>query len=74
VSPSRGRKINNSSDPPLAAVGTAYPAPPFLPFLHPPIELASLRPGSRLHLDRRIDLEAICLAMLLQVIVAEIHV
>jgi hypothetical protein len=43
-------------------------------FLHPPIELASLRPRSRLHLDRRIDLSAIRFGTLPQLIVAEIHV
>ena len=69
----RGTKIN-SSDPPLTAICAAYPAPPFLPFFHPPIELASFRPRGRLHLDRRIDFSAICLGTLLHVVVAEIHI
>jgi hypothetical protein len=33
----------SSSDPPLTAVCTAYATPSFLPFFHPPIELASFR-------------------------------
>ena len=57
----------------LTAIRTAYPTQPFLPFFHPPIELASFRPGSRLHLDRRIDIAAICCGMLLQLVVVEIH-
>ena len=47
----RWTKIN-SSDPPLPAVCTAYATPPFLPFFHSPIELASSRPRGRLYLDR----------------------
>jgi hypothetical protein len=43
----------------LAAVCTAYPASPFLPFFHPPIELASFRPGGRLYLHRWTDPSAI---------------
>jgi hypothetical protein len=31
----------------LTTVSTAYAAPPFLPFFHPPIELASSRPAGR---------------------------
>jgi hypothetical protein len=58
----------------LAAVCTAYPTPPFLPFFHPPIELASLRPGGRLNLDRWIDFSAICFGTLLDLIVGEIHI
>jgi hypothetical protein len=50
----------NSSDPPLTTVCTAYPAPPLLPFLYPPIEVTGFRPRSRLDLDRRIDFAAIC--------------
>ena len=46
--------------------------PPFLPFFHPPIELASFRPRGRLHLDRWIDFSAICFGTLLDLIVAEI--
>jgi len=57
----------NSSDPPLTAVGTAYPTPPFLPFSHPPIELASTRPRGHLHLDRRIDHAAIHKSVLTRV-------
>ena len=36
-------------DPPLTAVRTAYPAPPFLPFFHPPIELARFRQHDLIH-------------------------
>jgi hypothetical protein len=64
-------KIINSSDPPLAAVSTAYPTPPFS---HQPIEPASLGPRGRVHLDRRIDFVAICHSKLVHVIVAEIHI
>jgi hypothetical protein len=42
-----------------------YATPPLLPFFHPPIELASLGPCGRLHLDRRIDFPAICRGKLL---------
>jgi len=31
-----------------------------MPFVHPPIELAGLRPRGGLHPDRRIDFWAIC--------------
>ena len=41
LSAARGMKIN-SFDPPLPVVGTACPTPPFPPFSHPPIKLASL--------------------------------
>jgi hypothetical protein len=41
----------------LTAVSTAYATPPFLPFFHPPIELARWRPRSRLHPDRRTDVD-----------------
>jgi hypothetical protein len=68
-----GTKIN-SSDPPLTAVCTAYATPPFPPFFHPPIELASFRPGGRVDLDWRIDFAAIGSGDLLQVIIAEIHI
>jgi hypothetical protein len=68
-----GTKIN-SSDPSLTAVRIAYSTPPFLPFFHPPIELASARPRGRLHLDRWIDFSAICFSMLVDVIVAQIHI
>jgi hypothetical protein len=61
-------------DPPLTAVCTAYAAPPFPPFLHPPIELSSFRPDGRLYLDRRIDNSAIRFGDLLQLIVAEVHI
>jgi hypothetical protein len=68
----RRTKIS-SPDPPFMAVCTAYATPPLLPFLHPPIELASLRPRGRLHLDRRIDFSAICFGPLLQIVAAELH-
>ena len=61
-----GAKIN-SSDPPLPAVGTVYATQPFLPFLHPPIELASFRPRGHFHLNRRVDLPAICLTVLARI-------
>jgi hypothetical protein len=64
----------NSSDPPLTTVRTAYATPPLTPFFYPPIELASLRPGGDVHLDRRIDFPPIHFGDLLQVIVAEIHI
>jgi hypothetical protein len=69
----RGTKIN-SFDPPLTAVCTAYATPPFLPFFHPPIELAGFRPRGRLHLNRRIDFSAICFGAVLHVSIGEIHV
>jgi hypothetical protein len=53
----------------LATIGTAYATPPFLPFSHPPVELASFRPGSRIHLDRRIDFSTICFGTLLHLVV-----
>jgi hypothetical protein len=71
--PARGTKITRF-DPALTTIGTAYPAPPFLPFFHPPIELARCRPRGRLDLDRWIDFSAICFGMPLHVIVAEIHI
>jgi hypothetical protein len=55
------------SDPPLAAISTAYPAEPFLTVFHPPIELARLRPGGRLHMHRRLDFPAICLSALARI-------
>jgi hypothetical protein len=73
VRAARRTKIN-SSDPPLTAVCTTYATPPFPPFFHPPIELASFRPRGRLHRDRRIDFSAICFGMLLHLAVAEIHI
>jgi hypothetical protein len=54
----------------LTAIWAAYAAPPFLPFFHPPSELASFRPRGRLHLNRRIDFSAICFSTLLHVVVA----
>jgi hypothetical protein len=72
LSAAPGTKIN-SSDPPLMAVCTAYATPPFLPFFHPPIELASGRPGGRLDVDRWVDFSAIRFGMLLDILVAEIH-
>ena len=55
----------NSSDPPLTAVSAAYLAEPFLPVIHPPIEMASFGPRGRLYLDRWIDFPAISLGTLL---------
>ena len=52
----------------------SYPAEPLLTLFDPPIELASLRPHGRLHLDRRIDSSAIRCGMLLHLVVAEIHI
>jgi hypothetical protein len=69
----RGTKIN-SADPQLPAVRTAYPTEPCLTFFHPPIELASIRPRGRLHLDRRIDFAAICFGTLLHIRVAQVHI
>jgi hypothetical protein len=51
--------------PPLPAVGTAYTAKPLLPVLHPPIELAGVRPSSRLDRYGWIDFPSICLGTLL---------
>jgi len=51
--------------PPLTTVRTAYPAEPFLPVIHPPIEMASFGPRGRLYLDRWIDFPAISLGTLL---------
>ena len=65
-----GTKIKST----LTAVCTAYATPPLLPFFHPPIELASFRPRSRLHMDRWIDLSAICFGKPLHLVVAEIHI
>jgi hypothetical protein len=74
VAGSRSRDEINSSDPPLPAVCTAYPTPPLLPFLHPPVELAGVRP--RGHIDRywRIDLATVRCGELLQIVVAEVHI
>jgi hypothetical protein len=58
----------------LTAVCTTDPTPPFLPFFHPPIELACFRPGGRRHLDRRIDFSTIPFGTLLHVGVAEIQI
>jgi hypothetical protein len=58
----------------LTSVCTAYATPPFLPFFHPPIELASFRPRGRLGLDRRIDFSAICFGAVLHLVIAEIHI
>jgi hypothetical protein len=62
----RRSKIN-SSDPPLAAVWTAYATEPLPAFLHPPVELASFRPRGHLHLDRWIDFPAVFRVLLLRV-------
>jgi hypothetical protein len=69
-----GRTKINSSDPTLTAVFAPHATPPFLPVFYPPIELASFRPGGRLHLDRRIDFSAICFGTLLHLVVAEMHI
>jgi hypothetical protein len=58
----------------LTAVCTAYPTPPFLPFFHPPIELASMRPGGRVNLDHRVDFAAVCCGQVLHLGIAEIHI
>jgi hypothetical protein len=73
LSAARGTQIN-SFHPPLTAVHTAYPVPPFLPIFHPPIELASARPRGRLDLDGWIDFAAICLGTVLHLVVGEIHI
>jgi hypothetical protein len=57
----------SSLDPPLTTVYTAYATPPFLPFFHPPIELAGFRPGCSLNLDRRIDFSAVCFSVLTRI-------
>ena len=44
------------------------------PLLHPPIELPSSGPGSRLHLDRRVNFAAVRCGTPLHVAVAEIHI
>jgi hypothetical protein len=64
----------NSFDPPLTAVRTTDPTPPFLPFFYPPIESARCRLRGRLYMDRWIDRPAISLYELLHVVVAEIHI
>jgi hypothetical protein len=65
----------------LTTVCTAYPTPPFLALFHPPIKLASWRPGGRLDVDRWVDNSAICFGKLLDIfgklldiLVAEIHI
>jgi hypothetical protein len=50
----------SSFDPLLTTIGTAHRAQPLLPFFHPPVELASMRPHGRLHLDRRKDACSLC--------------
>ena len=62
------------SDPSLTAICGCVRDPPFLPFFHPPIELASSRPPGGLDLDRWIDFSAICFDTLLRLIIAEIHI
>jgi hypothetical protein len=54
-------------------VCTTYPTPPFLSFLHPPIEPASCRPRGRLHLHRQIDFSAIRFGTLLHLVIAEVY-
>jgi hypothetical protein len=58
----------------LTSIRTTHPPKPLLPFFHPPIELASIRPGSRVYLDRWVDCSAICFGTLLHVGVAKIHI
>ena len=65
-----GPAANSANGP----VCTAYPPEPFLPFLHPPIELASVRPGGHFHPDWRVDFPAICFRQVLHLGVAEIHI
>ena len=48
----------------MTTVRIAYPAQPLQPVLHPPIDLTTWRPYSRLDLDRRIDFAAITLGNL----------
>ena len=64
-----GTKIN-SSNPPLTAVGTPYPAEPLLRLLHPIVQPTSVRPCGHIHLDRRINCTAISVAVLAWI---EIH-
>jgi hypothetical protein len=59
---------------PLTTVCAAYPTPPFLPVLHPPIKLASWCPCGRLDVDRWVDNSAICFGKLLDILLAEIHI
>ena len=64
-------------NPALLTISTAYSAEPLetWPVLfYPPVELASVRPGGRLHPDGRVDFSAICCGTLLQFGVAEIHI
>jgi hypothetical protein len=56
---SHSRHEDHSFDPPLTPVCAAYPASPFPPFSHPPIELANRGPCGHIHLDRWIDFSAI---------------
>jgi len=58
----------------LPAVFAPHTTPPFPPFFHPPIELASFRPRGHLDLDRWIDFPAICCRKLLHIVVGEVHV
>ncbi len=69
----RRSKIN-SFDPALPTVCPAYSTAPCLPFFHPPIQRAGVRPGSRLDLDRWVDFAAISPGNLLQVTLVQIHV
>jgi hypothetical protein len=64
-----GTKIN-SSNPPLTAVGTPYPAEPLLRLLHPIVQPTSVRPCGHIHLDRRINCTAISVAVLARI---ELH-
>jgi hypothetical protein len=58
----------------LPAIGTAYASEPrdaWTVLLHPPVELTGMRPGSHIHLDRRINCTAVYLAELARI---EIHI
>jgi hypothetical protein len=59
-----------SFDPSLPAIIASYPAPPLHPWTtlsHPPLELPSSKPGSRLHLDRRVYFAAVSFAVLTRI-------
>jgi hypothetical protein len=53
----------------LTTVLTAYPIPPLLPFLYPPIDRAASGPGCGLHLYRGIHLAPVCVG-----VVIDLHV
>ena len=73
-SPPRARRTKiTSAYPPLTAVGTTYATPPFLPFLDPPIELASFRPRGHSDLDGWIDCPPIRFGKVPSVVIGEVH-